>query len=52
MEPVWFNAALWLGIALMAMLLSIWLRISPALSGLSSARLLDLFSPRQSAPRF
>jgi len=39
MEPVWFNAAPWLGIALMAMLLSIRLRMSPALSELSSGRL-------------
>ena len=32
MEQVWFLAALWLGLALLATLLSIWFRISTALS--------------------
>lgn len=32
MEKVWFVAALWLVLALIATLLSIWLRISTALS--------------------
>jgi uncharacterized membrane protein len=32
MENVWFLAALWLGLALAATLLSIWFRISTALS--------------------
>lgn len=32
MEQVWFSAALWLGLALVATLLSIWLRISVALT--------------------
>lgn len=32
MEQVWFVAALWLGLALLATLLSIWFRISTALS--------------------
>jgi glutathione-regulated potassium-efflux system ancillary protein KefC len=32
MEQVWFAAALWLGLALFATLLSIWLRISVALT--------------------
>jgi Kef-type K+ transport system membrane component KefB len=32
MEQVWFLAALWLGLALVATLLSIWFRISTALS--------------------
>ncbi len=32
MEQVWFSAALWLFLALVAVLLSIWLRISTALS--------------------
>lgn len=32
METVWFSAALWLGLALVATLLSIWLRISVALT--------------------
>jgi len=32
MTGVWFLAALWLGLALIATLLSIWLRISTALS--------------------
>jgi glutathione-regulated potassium-efflux system ancillary protein KefC len=32
MEAVWFSAALWLGLALVATLLSIWLRISVALT--------------------
>ena len=32
MEEVWFTAALWLGLALLATLLSIWFRISTALS--------------------
>ena len=32
MEQVWFSAALWLGLALAATLLSIWLRISVALT--------------------
>jgi glutathione-regulated potassium-efflux system ancillary protein KefC len=32
MENVWFLAALWLGLALVATLLSIWFRISTALS--------------------
>lgn len=32
MEQVWFSAALWLGLALIATLLSIWLRISVALT--------------------
>ena len=39
MEQVWFNAALWLGIAHIATLLFIRLRMSPALSELSSGRL-------------
>jgi len=32
MENVWFLAAVWLGLALMATLLAIWLKISTALS--------------------
>jgi glutathione-regulated potassium-efflux system ancillary protein KefC len=32
MDNIWFNAALWLGLALFATLLSIWLRISVALT--------------------
>ena len=32
MEQVWFSAALWLILALIATLLSIWFRISTALS--------------------
>jgi hypothetical protein len=32
MEHVWFSAALWLVLALVATLLSIWFRISTALS--------------------
>jgi hypothetical protein len=32
MESTWFLAALWLALALVAMLLAIWLRISTALS--------------------
>jgi glutathione-regulated potassium-efflux system ancillary protein KefC len=32
MEAVWFSAAMWLGLALIATLLSIWLRISVALT--------------------
>jgi glutathione-regulated potassium-efflux system ancillary protein KefC len=32
MTDVWFHAALWLGLALLATLLSIWLRIATALS--------------------
>ena len=32
MEQVWFVAALWLVLALVATLLSIWLRVSTALS--------------------
>lgn len=32
MEQVWFSAAVWLGLALVATLLSIWLRISVALT--------------------
>lgn len=32
MEQMWFSAAVWLGLALFATLLSIWLRISVALT--------------------
>ena len=32
MEQVWFSAALWLVLALVATMLSIWFRISTALS--------------------
>ncbi|MER3490750.1 MAG: potassium transporter Kef, partial [Meiothermus sp.] len=32
MENIWFSAALWLGLALFATLLSIWLRFSVALT--------------------
>jgi glutathione-regulated potassium-efflux system ancillary protein KefC len=32
MEKVWFLAALWVGLALVATLLAIWLKISTALS--------------------
>jgi len=32
MDAIWFTAALWLGLALLATLLSIWFRISTALS--------------------
>ncbi|MDR7542694.1 MAG: cation:proton antiporter [Armatimonadota bacterium] len=32
MEQVWFTAAIWLGLALIATLLSIWLRVSVALT--------------------
>ena len=32
MEQVWFSAALWLFLALVAVLIAIWLRISTALS--------------------
>lgn len=32
MTEVWFHAALWLGLALLATLLSIWLRVATALS--------------------
>ena len=39
MEQIWFNAALWPGVAPMATLLSIRLRMSPVLSELSSGRL-------------
>ena len=51
MDQVWFLVAVLQHLALLATLLSIWLGMSPALSGLSSA-LLNLFSARQSAPRF
>jgi hypothetical protein len=36
MEQVWFLAALWLGLALVATLLSIWFRISTALTEMST----------------
>jgi glutathione-regulated potassium-efflux system ancillary protein KefC len=32
MQQVWFSAALWLILALIATLLSIWLRVSTALT--------------------
>jgi hypothetical protein len=33
MTDVWLTAALWLGLALLATMLSIWLRVATALSG-------------------
>lgn len=32
MADVWFHAALWLGLALIATLIAIWFRVSTALS--------------------
>ena len=39
MENVWVLAALWLGIALVATLLAIWLKISTALSEIDAGGL-------------
>lgn len=43
MEAVWFSAALWLGLALVATLLSIWLRISVALTEIVVGTVAQLF---------
>jgi glutathione-regulated potassium-efflux system ancillary protein KefC len=43
MEQVWFQAALWLGLALLATLLSIWFRMSTALTEIVVGTVAQLF---------
>ena len=46
MQQVWFRAALWLILALMATLLSIWFRIATVLSGIVVGTVAQLITAR------